>query len=136
MTAMKINTLSTRTLWPAAGVRAVEIIDQTALPHDYRTIRLFTLDDAAHAIRSMQVRGAPLIGVTAAYGVALALSHNPDDASLAHAIETLGKTRPTAVNLHWALARMQEFIAPLPLAAQVFQSGFTLATQPLPSPIV
>ena len=118
MPAMKVNSTPTRTIWPVAETRAVEIIDQTALPHDYRTIRLFTLDDAAHAIRSMQVRGAPLIGVTAAYGVALALSHKPDDANLAHAIETLDKTRPTAVNLHWALARMQEFIKPLALAAR------------------
>ena len=116
--AMKVNNIPTRTIWPVADACAVEIIDQTALPHDYRTIRLFTLDDAAHAIRSMQVRGAPLIGVTAAYGVALALSHNPNDASLAHAVATLSATRPTAVNLHWALARMREFITPLPLAAR------------------
>ena len=116
--AMKVNNIPTRTIWPVADACAVEIIDQTALPHDYRTIRLFTLDDAAHAIRSMQVRGAPLIGVTAAYGVALALSHNPNDASLAHAVATLSATRPTAVNLHWALARMREFIAPQPPAAR------------------
>ena len=59
MPAMKVNSTPTRTIWPVAEVRAVEIIDQTALPHDYRTIRLSTLDDAAHAIRSMQVRGGP-----------------------------------------------------------------------------
>ena len=118
MPAMKINHIPTRTIRPAPNACAVDIIDQTALPYDFRTLRLFTLDEAAHAIRAMQVRGAPLIGVTAAYGVALALSHNPDDATLAHAIATLGATRPTAVNLHWALARMQEFVAPLPPSAR------------------
>ena len=118
MPAMKTNRSSARTICPAPGARAVDIIDQTALPYAVRTLRLFTLDDAAHAIRSMQVRGAPLIGVTAAYGVALALSHNPDDASLADAIATLGATRPTAVNLHWALARVQERVAGLPQSAR------------------
>ena len=118
MLTMKINSTPTRTIWPVADACAIDIIDQTALPYDYRTIRLFTLNDAAHAIRSMQVRGAPLIGVTAAYGVALALSHNPDDASLTRAIATLSATRPTAVNLYWALARMQKFITPLPPAVR------------------
>jgi methylthioribose-1-phosphate isomerase len=110
---MKINHTPTRTLWPAPGVRAVDIIDQTALPHDYRTVRLATLKDVAHAIRVMQVRGAPLIGVTAAYGVALALTRHADDATLALAVATLAVTRPTAVNLHWALARMQSLLLPL-----------------------
>jgi hypothetical protein len=70
---MRVNGTPTRTLWPVAGERVVAIIDQTALPHAYRVVRLQHLDDAARAILSMQVRGAPLIGVTAAYGVALAL---------------------------------------------------------------
>ena len=74
------------------------------------------LEDAAHAIRSMQVRGAPLIGATAAYGIALAMAQCPDDATLTSAVTTLAATRPTAVNLHWALARMQAFLAPLPSA--------------------
>ena len=113
---MKVNQLPTRTIRPATGAHAVDIIDQTALPHSYRTQRLATLDDAAHAIRSMQVRGAPLIGVTAAYGVALALAARADDATLADAVATLAATRPTAVNLHWALARMQSHLAPLPPA--------------------
>jgi methylthioribose-1-phosphate isomerase len=113
MPAMNINNIPTRTLTPAPGMRAVDIIDQTALPHDYRTLRLATLDDAAHAIRAMQVRGAPLIGVTAAYGLALALARQADDAALAAAAATLAATRPTAVNLHWALARMQSRLLPL-----------------------
>ena len=113
---MNVNQIPTRTLRPLPGVRAVEIIDQTALPHDYRTLRLATLDDAAHAIRAMQVRGAPLIGVTAAYGVALALAERADDTALAGAVATLAATRPTAVNLHWALARMRSHLAPLPPA--------------------
>ena len=82
---------------------AVLILDQTKLPHETAFIRLRTLADAAHAIRVMQVRGAPLIGATAAYGVALGLTEGrPLDEILA----TLAATRPTAVNLHWALARM------------------------------
>ncbi|WP_301100377.1 S-methyl-5-thioribose-1-phosphate isomerase [Propionivibrio sp.] len=111
---MKVNTLPTRTLWPVVGMRAVDIIDQSALPHDYRTLRLSTLEDAAHAIRAMQVRGAPLIGVTAAYGLALALDRHANDAALAAAAATLAATRPTAVNLHWALMRMQSRLLPLP----------------------
>ena len=103
----------TRPLWPAPDARAVDILDQTALPHAVRVLRLATLEDAAHAIRSMQVRGAPLIGVTAAYGVALALAARSGDEPLHQALATLGATRPTAVNLHWALARMQAHLAPL-----------------------
>ena len=102
-----------RPLWPTPDARAVDILDQTALPHAKRVLRLATLEDAAHAIRGMQVRGAPLIGVTAAYGIAFALAARPDDAQLQHALTALGATRPTAVNLHWALARMRACLAPL-----------------------
>lgn len=119
MTAMQVNKVPTRTIRPAPDVRAVDIIDQTALPYAYRILRLATLEDAAHAIRAMQVRGAPLIGVTAAYGLALALAQRPDDASLSAALATLAATRPTAVNLHWALARMQERLAPLAAGERV-----------------
>ncbi len=115
---MKVNGLATRTLWLSGDGKSVEIIDQTALPHCYRTLRLATLEDAALAIRQMQVRGAPLIGVTAAYGIALGLGQRSDDAALAHAVATLIITRPTAVNLHWALARMQAVLAPLPPEAR------------------
>jgi len=113
MPGMKVNNISTRSLCPAADARAVDIIDQAALPHDYRILRLSTLDDVRRAICDMQVRGAPLIGVTAAYGVALALAARSDAASLAAAVATLIATRPTAVNLHWALSRMQARLAPL-----------------------
>ncbi len=92
---------------------AVVILDQTLLPHQAVTCRLTTLAEVAHAISSMQVRGAPLIGACAAYGVALALHEAADDTALESAISTLGGTRPTAVNLHWALQRMRRLLAPL-----------------------
>ena len=110
---MKVNGKLTRTIWPLADPCAVDIIDQTALPYEYRVRRLASLEDVRHAICSMQVRGAPLIGVTAAYGVALALVLRADDATLLAAIATLAATRPTAVNLHWALARLQARLTPL-----------------------
>ncbi|WP_126444304.1 S-methyl-5-thioribose-1-phosphate isomerase [Sulfuricystis multivorans] len=85
----------------------VVILDQTKLPDEAVYVRLKTLSDAAHAIRVMQVRGAPLIGVTAAYGVALGLEEGkPLDEILAQ----LSATRPTAVNLHWALKRMRRVL--------------------------
>jgi len=118
MPGMKVNNIPTRTLRPAPDARCVDIIDQTALPHDYRTLRLASLEDAVHAIRTMQVRGAPLIGATAAYGVALALTRQADDAALSVAIAKLAETRPTAVNLNWALARMRRCVAPLPPSAR------------------
>lgn len=89
---------------------SVLILDQTRLPQEIQQVRLSTVDDVAHAIRSMQVRGAPLIGVTAAYGVALGLMHDASDSQLAQVIALLAATRPTAVNLHWALARMQRVL--------------------------
>ena len=96
-----------------AGNDAVLILDQTRLPAAAAQVRLVTLEDAAHAIRVMQVRGAPLIGATAAYGVALGLRDAADDARLEHVLITLGATRPTAVNLHWALDRMRRVLQPL-----------------------
>jgi len=98
--------------------RSLVVLDQTGLPHVVRNCRLDTLEDAAEAIRGMQVRGAPLIGATAAGGVALALQRDASDAGLAGAIQVLGATRPTAVNLHWALGRMQARLAPLPAGAR------------------
>lgn len=96
------------------------ILDQTLLPFRTGTVVLRTLADAAHAIRSMQVRGAPLIGATAAFGVALALRHEGSaDETLTRALEVLGATRPTAVNLHWALARMADALRPLPRAQRL-----------------
>jgi methylthioribose-1-phosphate isomerase len=92
---------------------AIVILDQTALPDACVFRKLTSLADVAQAIRTMQVRGAPLIGATAAYGVALALSSRADDATLAQAIATLAATRPTAVNLTWALARMRNTLGGL-----------------------
>jgi methylthioribose-1-phosphate isomerase len=113
---MKVSGRPTRTIWPSSDGNAVEIIDQTRLPHTFATVRLATLDDAAHAIRAMLVRGAPLIGATAAWGLWLALRADATDAGLAHAHATLLATRPTAVNLRWALDRVREHVAPLPPA--------------------
>jgi methylthioribose-1-phosphate isomerase len=95
---------------------SILILDQTRLPHLAMQVRLNTAEDAAHAIRSMQVRGAPLIGVAAAYGVALGLRHDASDGQLAQVIALLAATRPTAVNLHWALARMRRVLEKSALA--------------------
>ncbi len=97
---------------------AVVILDQTLLPYRSEQRVLATLADVATAIRSMQVRGAPLIGATAAFGVAIALLGDHSDAQLDHALQTLAATRPTAVNLHWALARMDAALRPLAESAR------------------
>ncbi|MBV8778834.1 MAG: S-methyl-5-thioribose-1-phosphate isomerase, partial [Alphaproteobacteria bacterium] len=110
---MNVNGRPMRTIWLAENERTVEIIDQRRLPHELVLARLATLDDAAAAIRDMAVRGAPLIGATAAYGMALAMAGDPSDAGIAHAVDVLGKTRPTAVNLHWALEAVRRILAPL-----------------------
>ncbi len=113
---MNIDRIPTRTLRAHPAQNCIDIIDQTRLPHVLHWVRVATLEEAAHAIRSMQVRGAPLIGVTAAYGLALALDFEASDRRLAEAAALLRSTRPTAVNLHWALARMESVLAPLPPA--------------------
>ncbi len=115
---MKVQGRATRTIWLAEDGWAVEIIDQTRLPHDFTTCRLETLDDAVHAIRAMLVRGAPLIGATAAYGLALALRADASDENLARGAETLLASRPTAVNLRWAVEDLRARVAPLPAAAR------------------
>ncbi|MDR1662010.1 MAG: S-methyl-5-thioribose-1-phosphate isomerase [Azoarcus sp.] len=98
---------------------SVVILDQTALPWIKVERRLITLEDAAEAIASMRVRGAPLIGIAAAHGVALALAlETPDDIALGRVLAALRATRPTAVNLAWALARMETRLRPLPVAAR------------------
>ena len=116
---MKVHGSPMRSIWLAVGGEAAEAIDQTRLPHALVTVRLATLDAAAHAIRSMQVRGAPLIGATAAYGVWLALRADASDSALEHALTVLRGTRPTAVNLHWALDDMRAVLAPLPPSKRV-----------------
>jgi len=117
---MQVNGRSMRTIWVAAdGSGDVEIIDQTRLPHVVEVARLSSLAEAAHAIRAMQVRGAPLIGAAAAHGLALALRDDDSDAALDAAIETLLATRPTAVNLAWALRAMEAVVRPLPRGARL-----------------
>src|SRR5206468_12672626 len=91
----------------------VEIVDQTALPHAFVTRQLRTADDVANAIATMQVRGAPLIGAAAAYGIWLAMRKDASDAALEAARRALLATRPTAVNLRWALDSMKDRLGPL-----------------------
>jgi methylthioribose-1-phosphate isomerase len=111
---MKVRGRPMRTIWVEAEGAAVGIIDQTRLPHELVILRIESADAMAEAIRSMRVRGAPLIGASAAYGMALALSRDPSDAALAAAIALLAVTRPTAVNLRWALEEMRTAVASLP----------------------
>jgi methylthioribose-1-phosphate isomerase len=110
---MRIGDTWYRTIWPSDDGSAVEIIDQTFLPHAFEVRRLESVEDAAEAIRTMRVRGAPLIGATAAYGLALALRGDGSDDSLEAAREVLAATRPTAVNLRWALDEMSREVAQL-----------------------
>ncbi len=91
---MNVSGRPMRTIWPSADGSGVDIIDQTRLPHSFVTVRLKTLEDAAHAIRSMLVRGAPLIGATAAWGMWLALREDASDQEVAHAHATLLATPP------------------------------------------
>lgn len=116
---MNVDGVPYRTIWLAADGRAVEIIDQTRLPFELVTRRLETVDEAATAIRDMWVRGAPLIGATAAYGMALAMQADASDTCLMSAAETLMATRPTAVNLRWAIDEMRSLLAPLSANARV-----------------
>jgi methylthioribose-1-phosphate isomerase len=111
---MRIGSTWYRTIWLADDQRSVDVIDQRALPHSFEMMRLATVDQAAFAIREMVVRGAPLIGATAAYGVCLALAENPLHGALDRALEMLAATRPTAVNLRWALDLMNETVRHLP----------------------
>jgi methylthioribose-1-phosphate isomerase len=112
-----IDGKATRTIWPV-GDGAVEIIDQTALPHAVTIVRLSALDDYLRAIKDMLVRGAPLIGVTAAFGLARALMDDASDTGLDQAVARLAATRPTAVNLFWALDRVARAVRPLAPSAR------------------
>ncbi|MFN9624144.1 MAG: S-methyl-5-thioribose-1-phosphate isomerase [Cyanobacteriota bacterium] len=111
---MNINGQAWRTIWLEEGGRSVGVIDQTRLPHQFQTRSLKTWQEAAEAIATMVVRGAPLIGVTGAYGLMLALGVDPSDRALEEAFAGLNATRPTAVNLGWALERVRRRVAPLP----------------------
>jgi methylthioribose-1-phosphate isomerase len=110
---MRVDGVPFRTIW-ANDDGSVGIIDQTRLPHLFETRRLSRMDEAANAIKAMLVRGAPLIGATAAYGLALAMRADSSDAGLGQAYDTLYATRPTAVNLRWALDDMRSRLLVLP----------------------
>jgi methylthioribose-1-phosphate isomerase len=116
---MKVGGKSMRSIWLEADGWAVGVIDQTVLPHRLVTAQLTTLAEAAHAIRAMVIRGAPLIGATAAYGMALALREDPSDEGLERAYATLLATRPTAINLKWALDEMVAAVRNRPRAERV-----------------
>jgi methylthioribose-1-phosphate isomerase len=124
---MKIDGKQTRSIWLDSDGQSVDIIDQTQLPHRFAIAKLKTLEDAARAIQSMQVRGAPLIGATAAYGVWLALREDTSDEALERAYATLLATRPTAINLKWALDEMMASVRNRPraerLAAALARAG-------------
>jgi len=116
---MKIDGKAWRTIWLESDGAAIGIIDQTMLPHRFATLRLATLDDAVRAIKTMQVRGAPLIGATAAYGVWLALRADASDENLERAYAQLLAARPTAINLKWALDQMLAAVRNRPRAERV-----------------
>jgi methylthioribose-1-phosphate isomerase len=103
-----------RSIWLDEGTGHPEIIDQTLLPHRFETRRLTDVADVCEAIRVMRVRGAPLIGAAAAHGFALALARDPSDRAIRAAVSQLGATRPTAINLKWALDRMELAIRSVP----------------------
>jgi len=111
---MKVGDTHYRSIWRDAASGDVRIIDQRWLPHDFPIATLDSLDDFATAIRDMWVRGAPLIGATAAYGVACEMARDPSDAALSRAYDLLHATRPTAINLRWALDAMRALLRPLP----------------------
>ena len=113
---MKVDGKPMRSIWLEPDGWSVGVIDQTVLPHRFATARLTTLDEAAHAIRSMLIRGAPLIGAAAAYGICLALRADASDEGLDRAYATLLATRPTAINLKWALDEMMAVVRNRPRA--------------------
>jgi methylthioribose-1-phosphate isomerase len=115
---MRVNGKPTRTIWVEREAEGVWIIDQTELPHAFVVRQLGAVEEIARAISSMQVRGAPLIGAAAAYGVWLAMRRESSDRALATAYELLLATRPTAINLRWALDSMVSALAPLPQDAR------------------
>ena len=111
---MRIDGRDFRTIWLDEGGQGVWVIDQRRLPHRFETLRLASADDMALAISDMTVRGAPLIGAAAAWGMALACREDPSDEGLARAGALLQAARPTAVNLRWAVERMRRRLDPLP----------------------
>ena len=108
---MNVDGVTYRSIWRDGDV--VRIIDQTLLPHTFRVVKLGSAEEVADAIRNMRVRGAPLIGASAAFGMAMAMAADASGANLTRAGEQLAKTRPTAINLRWAIARMTHVLRPL-----------------------
>jgi methylthioribose-1-phosphate isomerase len=125
---MKVEGRHLRTIWLEPDGWSVSAIDQRRLPHDFIVVRLTSCDAAADAISSMLVRGAPLIGATAAYGMALAMRADGSDAALDRAYRTLIATRPTAINLKWALDEMRSVLQPLP-APQRTEAAYARAAE-------
>ena len=123
---MNVNGTPYRSIWLNDNGWSVDIIDQTCLPHGFVIKTLNSIQDAAESIRVMRVRGAPLIGATAAYGMALAMHDNADDENLLLCAETLLETRPTAVNLRWALDRIQNALSASPVAERT-ELAYSLA---------
>src|SRR6201996_2074608 len=116
---MKVDGKHFRSIWRETDGWSVSAIDQRRLPHEFVIARLASVSDAADAIRTMVVRGAPLIGATAAYGMALAMRDDKSDAAIERAYLRLFATRPTAINLKWALDEMRRVLRPLPPSARV-----------------
>ena len=125
---MKVDGQPYRTIWLNADGNSVSVIDQTLLPHLFKTVAWRTVDDVAAGIRNMVVRGAPLIGASAGYGIALAMLADSSDKSFGRAYEALFASRPTAVNLRWALDRMRSVLLPLEPNQRV-QIAFATAKQ-------
>lgn len=121
---MKIDGTHYRSIWLGDDQQTVKIIEQRLLPHELKVVELKSREDAAVAIKDMWVRGAPLIGATAAYGMALAMANDPSDQNLDASWEILNETRPTAINLRWALDRAKAHlsaIAPAERAAAAYK---------------
>jgi methylthioribose-1-phosphate isomerase len=116
---MKVGGKSMRTIWLEPDERSIGIVDQMKLPHRFATARLASMEEIARAIETMQVRGAPLIGAAAAYGICLAMVADPSDSSLERAYARLFATRPTAINLKWALDEMLAVIRNRPREQRV-----------------
>jgi methylthioribose-1-phosphate isomerase len=115
---MRIGGETTRSIRAGADAARFSVLDQTRLPWEVTWLEIATAEAAVQAIRAMQVRGAPLIGATAAFGLALALREDASDEGLAAAVTMLAATRPTAINLAWALERLRRAVSPLPPAAR------------------
>jgi methylthioribose-1-phosphate isomerase len=133
---MKVGGKHYRTIYPVGDGQTIEVIDQTRLPHEFVLVQLRTLDDAVRAITTMIVRGAPLIGATGAYGMALALRVDASTTALEEARRRLLAARPTAVNLRWAVDEVVAAVAPLPVAergAAAFQCAAELCDEDVAS---